>query len=389
MPKTNFNWLSWEELYDKYIDDIGLGKKKGIVATSEFENYVEARQWKGEKVGFWNPRGSTNATGKTRGRLSSAPYDDQWKKGYAFALVDGATFKFSKTQKKKKFVRQIPVPAKRKPTRDSDKEETKGPFPTCAFIFSDSRAINPWRWMAGKRESVNPNVGDVSPQEGEFLLEPCEVTGLDCNWEDDVNERVCKDCGSVIELFELPVDHDNPSGEKSSKDEQVKKEFVKLTSPKAGTYKGGDLSKENIVQRGSKLLSEIGPSLTPGLKNGIEGVMKGDCWFTITEYITQRIADGKMDSEENAWIVWRTIGSTPAYVLSHFAIAAWIWCLRKEGVLSNDILQEIHTKYRLLAGGNDWKPRDVLMVVEILRLIWWEREGGDFEWTPLPANIVS
>ena len=37
-----------------------------------------------------------------------------------------------------------------------------------------------------------------------------------------------------------------------------------------------------------------------------------------------------------------------------------------------------------------WTPRDLLMVVEILRLIWWEKEGDDLSnwWTPFAAKRV-
>ena len=70
----------------------------------------------------------------------------------------------------------------------------------------------------------------------------------------------------------------------------------------------------------------------------------------------------------------------------HLALAAMMWCSQIGGRLDNDLLLSIHANLlgKVVSGLKDeWMPRDVLFIVEILRLICFEK-NHPFEWTPVP-----
>jgi hypothetical protein len=109
----------------------------------------------------------------------------------------------------------------------------------------------------------------------------------------------------------------------------------------------------------------------------------------IMNYICTRLLTAQNNEEKDGWKGW-TLNNynveTRFHDNRHFAIALWIYGLKDNGKLDNELLRNIH-KILLDADWDPvwvdtkekkwgWKPRDVLIVVEILRLLCWERDGG-------------
>jgi hypothetical protein len=206
--------------------------------------------------------------------------------------------------------------------------------------------------------------------------------------------------------------------------------FEKSTVGVIGEFTLPEETRENLQRASEGILGQ----LSGGWVGGIKKLSREKEWYITTNWINDRRFQGVYDGPENAWIAWRIYTQQPPqYNYIHFAVAAWMWCSRKKGRLDNDLFCDIHrslcglsltkkvicgslvTKQKVLTDDIQlldlgesvtnkdgekispddvkvgyWTPRDLLMVVEILRLIWWEKEGDDLSnwWTPFAAKRV-
>ena len=448
--------ISWNELRTRYETGIGLGGNLGFFDTDQYEKFDDSRAWDCSEKSFWGPR-RTGGGDPTRGQLWIAPYDDQWKKGYAFVPIDAVAFNINSEGLSHKFIRQMPSKNGYHPSSVSDRTEIMdngvmrkverkeggGMFPHCAFIFSpDSRASTAYKKMFD-RETRNPQVRDLSPyldggvwdsvvecdrcesedfrrdeKSGKITCESCKHVIVE-NIRDDKcvecgskgrttyrGDLACEGCGLVIE----DVAYDSGGNVSDHEfDDLDSDEEIDLVFPEEGDSSNDDvgggggqdvggpvrktrkretaplLSPEPVVHRdGQNLLAMLGDCLDGAHITRIERLMSGGVFRSILVDINARRGAGMMDSVgPNAWIVWNKlrIQSKPLFNEKHFIVAGWIWGAKTDDKLDNALLCDVH---RCLLGFEWWTPRDVLMVVEILRLMWWEQIEGDFEWTAFP-----
>lgn len=379
---------SWNELRLAYENIIKLGKDSAF-RTNQYEDLGDEREYHCVVKYFWGTR-RTEKGYPTAGTLRIIPHDDQWTKGYAFAIVDGRKIVVKNGCPERYFVRQMPSRAGYEPTEHSDKkgvERSRGgrQFPTCALLFNyaNTGVSAKYRKMATGEVSEDPYSEDMWAMYR--TGEQTEMLGTDgggsarhvCSFDDIDEEQRLRYCG----VCGMPEGDDlaNVAPE------------VQIQGRSGGGAKGlAFITPLDFRTEHSKLIGLLEGCLDKDMLNEIKNLYSTKEWEETWMQINQRKDSGEMNSQGNAWIVWNKLNSRqkPLWRDAHFVIATWVWCKMVGGLLDNELLRNVHMCFLAAAKADEWTPRDILMVVEILRLMWWEKVGGDFEWTPLPANIV-
>ena len=220
---------------------------------------------------------------------------------------------------------------------------------------------------------------------------------ISCEYEldPDTGDSFCIDCGhqSVpdedpegtiegrLEGVEdvSPVVHIAPSGSTST--------------GSSSTDKGNRLLSPTIIsfpRVNNRLLRQLSECLPGDLRNRISALGSSSDFSQICKWINKRKADGVLDGQINAWITWNKLDVNQKMLWddNHFVIAAWIWCSKNDNRLDNELFRNVHIC--CLNNLKNWGPRDALLIVEMLRLMWWEKIGDNLSnwWTPFPANSV-
>ena len=153
------------------------------------------------------------------------------------------------------------------------------------------------------------------------------------------------------------------------------------------------------ISHSRNLFSKVKGGLPPKQQTRIQGMLDGSSFNNILVHINSRRMAGRMDcnSGQNAWVVWNKLRrqSKKLFTDTHFIVAGWLWEAKVGDELDNQLFKDLHCsllKCEAICDREDpdWCPRDPLMVVEILRLMWWEIKGENPSnwWTAYPATVA-
>ena len=363
---------------------------------------------------FW----SENNFGNAR-ELEHIPIDNQWSEGYAFNIVDGELLQPNATTDME-FRRKFVAPGKNPKKIYEGKRQ-----PTLAMILVTGSELQGGTF---RQQRTGRTVDDVSP---EFTIYPDPgITGITelsdkemqklrdrrvlkkvgfvcyiCNAPTKKTDPVCRNCkesGPVIE-FGTGDQWCRMCGGKFSKDEEECSLCdvweIELDGTEDAPRMAGDgydtrfgrtsqvgalggfftISMSDII-RDLRALSnddvEILEIIPPRL--GGSNTAPGNALEVAKNWFLERFGVG-------AWSVWdnvfnkRGAAEKSFYGFAHFSVACFIISNPSDGKFDNALLMKIH---RTLLMGDRWSPKDVLIVIEILRMYRFEHDA-EFEWTSL------
>ena len=235
-------------------------------------------------------------------------------------------------------------------------------------------------------ETINPSVEQLDPEYLSMSAEEIQAAVymdiVDGNTDDSSSDR--------IEVYTDP---------EASPADWAEEAYVRDGVPK---YKNNEImiSNEsgNVPTGGKRTMFEWGIIMLEMLNGNDVDLFRRiggriESIVHIQNYILDRLAEAD-DPEKDGWKAWLSGGSFERlHDNRHFAVASWVYSLKNGDDLDNGIFREMHQILLGAAGrwktgslakkgvgekdwGWDWKPRDALIVVEILRLLCWERDGG-------------
>ncbi|MFP8875368.1 MAG: hypothetical protein VCB99_00355 [Myxococcota bacterium] len=330
--------------------------------------------------------------------------------GYAFDITSGGKLKPKRAAPKEDFIRCWLNLGKGKITEEG------GHYPCLAMQFRQSpmkgrTGLSGWiRWQLVPGKKGNNPYSDeeewpasiASKSWAETGIEDFDVDSLndldkggpcpECPTgilidEDAFGSLACPDCGNV---FESPLFFD--SGWKAD----AEKHSDTFTGTPKAIKKSGSHSKPNLkvweaFSAIAHLLKPIGKHLSEADKLKIKEVCR---WIGMR--LPKPTFGRFAPREDDAWLPWvvktgsRVNGNT-LHGYPHLALAAFMWNFQQEEegcapLLDNELLMDIH---KILLGkavpglDNPWRERDVLFVVDILRLMCFDKDLS-FDWTPVP-----
>ena len=310
------------------------------------------------------------------------PIDNNWTMGYAFNIVDGGELKEKSGPQELELIRHWINLSRSKISPEG------GRYPCLAMQFRPKGAFKrSVEWARWQDQGFARKAWD---KEYAASTEADDEGGV--NEDEYVSEgSICPDCGqSKLQEnhehgeFFCPICHFS----------QMKKfdfeilnadDFFGLGTQKV-LEKGGVFTGPNQKVKES-FYTEIVPSFAQfeEFKEFVD--QNKDGLESIFEWIGMRLpcptgGEGRLAREGDAWRPWVVNEGQTKHGYAHLALAGLIWLWRWEKILDNRLLKDSH-KILLrkgLAGlDNPWGPRDVLFVVEILRLMSFEHNQV-FEW---------
>ena len=375
--------LSWNEVRLRYEAMLGANGKF-LRHYEDLSTSVPNREYDDLEKTWWGTRRNEDGS-PSRGTLQYVPLDDQWTSGYAFVPVDGELIQIC--HQPREFVRQMPSKGGRAPTNLSDKSSAtrsqgKRNFPRPALLFNPHVQANStmYRKMGMRKEN------DAGGEERRVSMYTTDCISCEYELDPDTGDSFCIDCGlQDKEIRDVsPVVHIVPSGSSST---------GSTSTGSTSTGKGNRLLSPTMIpfpQVNNRLLGQLSECLPGDLRNRISALGSSSSFSQICTWINNRKSVGVLDGQINAWITWNKLDVNQKMLWddNHFVIAAWIWCSKNDNLLDNELFRNVHIC--CLNNLKNWGPRDALLIVEILRLMWWEKIGDNLSnwWTPFPANSV-
>ena len=399
-------YKSWKDVFHYYqgLHDTQTvtdseGKGTGRFRTNHYYQYSSPMHGctgghSGKGCSWWCPdRGAG---------MRLVPIDRNWTTGYAFDIFSGGKLKPKPYAPKEDFIRCWINLSSEKITEEG------GHYPCLAMQFRQSpmKGGKEWaKWQmvpSGKGNdpygdddvwkssnswaetgidddldvlSLNDlDVGSSCPvcQTG-FLIDSDALGGLECN---------NNDCGNIFE-----------SGVIFDQGWKADAEYGQAT-PKA-LRKGGSHSKPNLkVWESFLAIEDLWKSILtlPHVKEEVQGI----CEWIGMRLTKPTVQWGKpVPREDDAWLPWVVKTGSPVsgntlQGYPHLALAALIWAKPNQTgsvpLLDNELLRDIHNillEKDVPGLDNPWRERDVLFVVDILRLMCFDMDVS-FDWTPVP-----
>ena len=331
------------------------------------------------------------------GGMGFVPICHNWTQGYAFNIIDGTQLKKKTGGPPLGFIRLWTNTSR---GRVADGVAEGGRYPSLALQFRDPSRFTQsklWaRWMASRvKMKIEGNdmpylQHDIwSKTGGNFYLDSCCDKPEPAGEEDMKGFDRCKNCGAQTKN----TDYYDPGPTRGIGEYIAPAEGGQEATKSANKQGGSDFS---INQKVWESFQKIWPLVEDSCHQYFSHPIDRDIMHTLClHHIGMRLpqptgGEKRLAREDDAWAAWVVReGDSIAPTLHgypHLALAALMWLSKAGGKLDNGLLSSIHTRllHKEVPGlKKPWRERDVLFVVEILRLICFE-EGQDFEWTLVP-----